>query len=138
MNLKQRFSKLLLNYTEDTNQIASLWNDISNKYTEKHRAYHNLNHLTEMFSYFDIFKHKIENPYIVAFSIFYHDIIYAIWKKDNEEKSANFAIEKLTGIINDVDLKEIYNQIIATKTHVANNKDTKWLVDFDLAVLGQT
>jgi len=27
---------------------------------------------------------------------------------------------------------------MATKTHTAKNNDTKWLIDFDLAILGQS
>ena len=34
-------------------------------------------------------------------------------------------------------LNEIYKQIVATKTHIANDNDTKWFVDFDLAILGK-
>ncbi len=138
MNLNQRFYKLLFNYTDDTTLVTSLWNDIYIKYTEKHRTYHNLQHLKELFINFDIFKDKLNKPDIIAFSIFYHDIIYNVWSKKNEEKSADFAVDKLSGIINDSNIKEIYNQIIATKTHIADSIDTKWLVDFDLIILGQS
>lgn len=138
MNLNQRFSELLLNYTDDTTLVTSLWNDIRIRYTEKHRTYHNLQHLKELFINFDIFKDKLNKPDIIAFSIFYHDIIYNVWSKKNEEKSADFAVHKLSGIINDLDVKEVYNKIIATKTHIADAIDTKWLVDFDLIILGQS
>ena len=137
MELQQRFSTLLSNYTEDKNLIASLWNDVYTNYTEKHRAYHNLQHLTEIFSYFDLYKHELNQPNIVAISIFYHDVIYKVWNKENEEKSADFAFRKLNTVLNNTQLNEIQQQILATKNHSTQNNDTKWLVDFDLAILGQ-
>lgn len=138
MTLENRFIALLNTYTANKVLVASLWNNIELHYSEKHRAYHNLNHLTEIFTYFDTYKNQLETPNTVAFSIFYHDIIYSVWNKNNEEKSAQFAIKKLTTILSKSQLSEIYNQILATKTHSANNNDTKWFIDFDLAILGQT
>lgn len=138
MELQQRFYNLLFHYTKNENIIASLWKEVHENYSEKHRAYHNLNHLKELFIQFDAYKTELNKPNIVAFSIFYHDIIYKIWNKDNEEKSADFAMTKLSGIINALDIKEIHQQIIATKTHSTTNEDTKWLMDFDLAILGQS
>ena len=138
MNLKNRFIKLLAIYTSDEVLIASLWNTVVVHYSQKHRAYHNLNHLTELFNYFDTYNTPIEKPNNVSFAIFYHDIIYNIWKKDNEERSADFAITQLKNIVNEIDLKEIHTLILATKTHKATTNDAKWLIDFDLAIFGQS
>ncbi len=137
MDLKKRIHKLVSNYTKDENRIELLWKDIHKHYSEKHRAYHNLNHLTEIFKYVDVYKQHIENYDSLAFSIFYHDIIYNIWKEDNEEKSADFAVKHLSKTnIETSFLETIHQQITATKTHEATNNDTKWMVDFDLAILG--
>ncbi len=136
--LKNRFTNLLENYTEDSKLIAILWDSVFKKYSEKHRAYHNLTHLEEIFKYFDVYQQEIEEPNTMAFSIFYHDVIYNIWKKDNEEKSADFAIDKLQQISLPTDiLHKVHQQIIATKRHESSNTDTKYLLDFDLAILGQ-
>ena len=35
-------------------------------------------------------------------------------------------------------LSEIHKQIIATKTHEGKDSDTQYLLDFDLAILGQS
>lgn len=139
MTLEERFHKLLFQYSEKKELIDSLWNTINKKYSENHRAYHNLNHLEELFSYYDQYHNKLENPNTIAFSIFYHDVIYNIWKKDNEEKSGLFAIKELSQLFISSDiLKTIKEQIIATKTHESKNIDTQFLIDFDLAVLGQS
>lgn len=147
MDLKQRFYQLVNSYTKNQDLINSLWSAIAIRYAENHRTYHNLNHITEIFKAFDTYKSKLENPDIVAFSIFYHDIIYSIYKKNNEEKSALFALQELTPLNfslntslynNHTFLDGIKNQIIATKTHTAINNDTKWLLDFDLEILGKS
>ncbi|MCF2875736.1 MULTISPECIES: hypothetical protein [unclassified Tenacibaculum] len=137
MNLEQRFSELISNYTNDATIKELLWKEIITNYSEKHRAYHNLTHLKEIFNYVDTYNNQIENIDIVSFSVFYHDIIYNIWKKDNEEKSAVFALDCLSKIdLSSNNLDAIHKQIIATKTHEANDSDTKWLIDFDLGILG--
>ncbi len=138
LTLQERFTDLLSRFTNDTTLISSLWKSIESKYTEKHRTYHNLKHLEELFSYFDDYKTHLEQPDLVAFSIFYHDIIYNIWKKDNEEKSANFALEVLSTLLPKLSLEIIKEQIIATKTHESEYLDTQYLIDFDLAILGQS
>ncbi|MDY0779498.1 hypothetical protein [Tenacibaculum sp. IB213877] len=138
MKLKQRFFNLVSAYTKDQDLIDSLWKDISKHYSEKHRAYHNIQHITELFKYYDIYKEHIKKPDLLAFSIFYHDIIYNIWKKNNEEKSADFAVEKLSKLISSKNLNIIKNHIIATKAHHTEDNDTKWMIDFDLAILGQS
>lgn len=138
MDLQQRYINLLSEYKSDSKLIDLLWKSLNNHYSEKHRTYHNKTHLTELFKYFDTYKEQINNPETLAFSIFYHDIIYNIWKKDNEEKSADFAVKELLKIeMHSHFLDTIYQQIIATKTHIANDNDTKWFVDFDLAILGK-
>ncbi len=139
MNLQERFKSLMASYESSEDIIEDLWSPIHEFYRKKERAYHNLNHLQELFKYHDLYKTQLSSPDIVSFSIFYHDIIYDIWKKDNEEKSAEFALRELQKI----DLpapfyKEIENQILATKTHQAESLDSKFMIDFDLSILGQS
>ncbi|CAL2102487.1 conserved protein of unknown function [Tenacibaculum sp. 190130A14a] len=138
MDLENRFFRLLEKYTTNKAHIQKLWTNLHQKYSESHRAYHNLTHLKELFSYFDEYQEHLENSDIVAFSIFYHDVIYNIWNKDNEEKSADFALLELERILSKSSLESIYRQIIATKTHQASDNDTQFLVDFDLTILGKS
>lgn len=138
-NLKHRFYKLVSHYTKNEHLINNLWNSVTIRYAENHRAYHNFSHLEELFIYFDTYIDKLKNPDVVAFSIFYHDVVYNIWKKDNEEKSAAFAMQELENLNFPLTfLADIKAQIIATKTHHTIADDTKWLIDFDIAILGQS
>ncbi len=139
MLLKQRFYDLISTYTNDKNLKESLWIEINACYIESHRSYHNLTHLSELFAYFDFYEEQIMKPDLISFSIFYHDIVYNIWKKDNEEKSALLAIERLAQVkLNSEELDSIHEQIIATKNHGTMHHDTKWLIDFDLGILGKS
>ena len=139
MELQKRFENLASTYTKEEKIITLLWEEIETHYTEKHRAYHNLTHIEEIFSYFDIHKTAINQPDIVSFSVFYHDIIYSIWKKNNEEKSAGFALKKLPVLQLPTNFySSISAQILATKTHNASTNDMQYLIDFDLGILGQT
>lgn len=138
MKLEDRFIQLTQKYTQDQAVIQQLWTTIVTKYSEAHRAYHNLQHLQELFSYVDTYTNNLQQPDKVSFSIFYHDIIYQIWKKDNEEQSAVLAVQELKKIDLSMEaLHGIEQQIIATKTHEASDTDTQFLVDFDLTILGQ-
>ncbi|PZT98199.1 MAG: hypothetical protein DI622_22645 [Chryseobacterium sp.] len=92
-----------------------------------------------MFSELDAVNVRISNYLNISFSVFYHDIIYDSSSKSNEEKSADFAKERLQQLnINETDISEIYHQILATKAHQnSDNKDLNYLLDADLSILGK-
>jgi len=139
MNLKERFFRICVDYTKNETLADQLWREIEKKYSEKGRHYHNLNHLENMFSELEVVKDKILNFSNISFSVFYHDVIYDAASKLNEEKSADFAkqaLEKLA--VSPKDIKEILQQIIATKSHqLSENRDINYLMDADLSVLGK-
>ncbi|MFL0095379.1 HD domain-containing protein [Tenacibaculum maritimum] len=138
VNLENRFRNTISLYSQEQNLIRSLWLEINDHYTEKHRTYHNKTHLIELLNYFDTYNEQVLNPTILELSIFYHHIIYNVWKKNNEEKSALLAINKLAKInLAPTDLILIQQQILATKTHFTEDNDTKWLIDFNLGILGK-
>jgi len=139
MNLKERFSENCLPFNQDQNLIEKLWSEIEKNYSHKSRHYHNLEHLESMFSELDALKDKISNYSNISFSVFYHDVIYDASSKSNEEKSAEFAKERLQQLrINESDISKIYQQILATKTHQnSDDKDLNYLLDTDLSILGK-
>lgn len=139
MDLKQRFYSTLKNWIENEDEIWNRWKALLEEYTNPERKYHNLNHLRELLRYFDCYKNELENPLEVEYAIFYHDIIYNIWSKKNELNSAELAIDFLIYVEkNDKCLERIHHLIMATKDHSPRNNDEKWMIDFDLAILGQT
>jgi len=139
MQLKERFSLFCSHYTQDQHLIESLWMEIEKKYSEKGRYYHNSEHLENMFRELNNVTAALEDYTAIAFSVFYHDVIYNASSKSNEEKSADFAEKHLQQIdAEEGFIEKISRQIIATKFHQeSGDADTNYLVDADLSILGQ-
>lgn len=137
-SLKEIWTKLCSSYSTDLKLIEQFWSEIEASYSSKTRHYHDLSQIENMVSLAFDHRNQIKNFDILLFSIFYHDIIYKAIRKDNEEKSAELAKDrlKLIGVPHD-DIKKCWNQIISTKAHLTSlDSDTNFLLDCDLAVLG--
>lgn len=136
VNLETQFCSVLneLNFSEI--EIQNHWAYLSKAYSKSSRHYHNLEHLEDMIRNFFHYQKEIESPIEMQLAIFYHDVIYKVTRKDNEEKSAELAMEIFTKTkINSNILNEM---IMSTKFHDAKTSDEKWMVDFDLAILGKS
>ena len=137
MNLKEIYSDLLLNIGFSANEIQQNWTDLEKAYSKKSRHYHNLTHLKEMIKGFETYRDKLQNPNEILFSIFYHDFVYSASKKDNELKSAEFALAILPENIN-LNKQLVFDAICATQQHQYNSiEDINWLIDFDLKILAK-
>lgn len=137
MNLKEIYSDLLLNIGFSANEIQQNWLDLEKGYSKKSRYYHNLTHLKEMIESFEIYKDKLQNPAEILFSIFYHDFVYSASQKNNELKSAEYALSILSenSILNK---QLVFDAICATQQHQQNAiEDINWLIDFDLKILAK-
>lgn len=137
MNLNKIYSELLSTIGFNENEIQQNWNDLQKAYSKKSRHYHNLTHLEEMIASFKIYSSRLQNPNEILFAIFYHDIIYKVTRKDNELKSAEFAVKVLDQ--NSVlDKGFIFEAICATQLHQHNKtEDINWLIDVDLKILAK-
>lgn len=58
---------------------------IRKAYSEEHRFYHTWQHIYECVRFVDL---HYGRQALVVFALFYHDIVYDVARKDNEEKSA--------------------------------------------------
>lgn len=139
-SLREIFIGLCSKYSNDKKIIIEHWNELENSYSDTNRYYHNLIHLENMILELNNVRHDVEDVDSLLFSIFYHDLIYKITSKDNEGKSAECAINRLRKLnYNEVLINKIYNQILATKAHqISDQKDTNYLLDFDLTILGKS
>lgn len=139
--LKLEWNSLVSKFTNDLELTESLWDDLVKNYEQKSRAYHNLTHLNSMFQELENCKNQINDLEVLQFSIWFHDIVYQAVKKDNEEKSAEYAQKALQKIGLEKDrIERCFEQIILTKTHRLSNNapdDDKFLIDFDLEVLSR-
>ena len=137
MNLEEIYSELLSNIGFSANEIQQKWLDLEKAYSKKSRHYHNLTHLKEMIASFEIYRDKLQSPNEILFSIFYHDFVYSASKKDNELKSAEFALAILSENIN-LNKQLVFDAICATQQHQQNEiEDINWLIDFDLKILAK-
>lgn len=137
MNLNKIYSGLLSNIGFSANDIQKNWLDLEKTYYGKSRHYHNLTHIKDMILCFETYHDKLDKPNEILFSIFYHDYIYKSSKKDNELKSAEFALSILPENIS-FDRQLVFDAICATQQHQHNIiEDINWLIDFDLKILAR-
>ena len=139
MDLKSIFLELVNTYNSDKSIAPIYWKEIEKKYNSARRYYHTTTHLEKLIDEIDSCKRLIADWDTLLFSVFYHDIIYNVLKSNNEERSADLAVKRLSTTKFPLDRINICKeQIIATKTHLfSNNEDTNLLTDADLSVLGQ-
>ena len=129
-------------------KASVLWQNIVLRYNEPQRVYHSLQHIQQLFGQFEQVKHNLHEPHIIALALFYHDVIYEPTCSDNELKSAEYAVESLTGYLSAEQCQHIYALIMMTASHQideidewsekAKEKycDVAYLLDMDLSILG--
>lgn len=117
-----------------------VFEDLCRRYSEPHRAYHNLSHLEALFSLLD--EYEIPERPAVALAVWFHDAVYDPTRTDNEERSALLAQTQLKGLELKASLRERVGELIrATQTHQPHAPPRRggtaaWLLDADLAILG--
>ncbi len=133
------WNSLLEDKTSES-KTKELYEELIKYYSSSKRHYHNLDHIGYLIELASKYSHHISDIDTFLFSIFYHDIIYKVTRKDNELKSAELAAERLRSIdYPEEKIKKCFDQIIATASHTTQtDNDTNFLLDFDLGVLGDS
>lgn len=115
-----------------------MYHQLISSYSEKHRAYHTLDHIGACFRHMDAVKDMATYPDEIELALWFHDVIYKPFSATNEEDSAELAKAFLLengaapGVIN-----RVYDLIILTKDHTAQQtQDGKLMLDIDLSILG--
>jgi len=135
----ETFKSLTSLYTESIPLVEKLYTELVKRYSEKGRFHHNLDHLNFLLQQILPLADRIKDLDMVLFAVYYHDVVYRVLRKDNEEKSALFAEKRLNTLNVKTNRIELCNKhILATKAHqVSDDSDTNFFSDADLAVLGQ-
>ena len=116
--LQKQWKELAGAYCENSGLVDQCWKEITGAYKHKSRHYHNLSHIHSLLNQADTFKEHIKDFDTICFAIWYHDIIYKVWRKDNEQKSADLARERLTDIgLGANRFDRCHALILATKNH---------------------
>jgi predicted metal-dependent HD superfamily phosphohydrolase len=107
-------------------------------YEEPHRRYHSLQHLGECIAHFESALELGIHPGEVELALWFHDAIYELQAKDNEQRSAEWAVDELKRCGAQPDqTRRVYALIMATcHTATPADADQQLLVDIDLAILG--
>lgn len=107
-------------------------------YSEKHRAYHTMQHLRECFAALEPAAHLAERIAEVELALWFHDAIYKTKGSGSEEESAQWARGELLAGGAAQDVAERVAALIMDTKHDAIPKgaDAQLLVDVDLSILG--
>lgn len=133
---EEEFLRCLDPYTNAV-QRTGLWSEITTAYSENGRYYHTLNHLDHLLKELKPYQNHFQHWNTAVFAIAYHDLIYSVFRNDNEEQSAAMAVKRLQSFGFDAQQTEHCRQLIlATKKHEAGDHDTNLFLDADLSILG--
>ncbi|MEL6918811.1 MAG: hypothetical protein AAFO99_13900 [Bacteroidota bacterium] len=107
-------------------------------YSEKHRAYHNIEHIEDCLTQLDAIVEEIPWRKEIELALWFHDAIYNPYGKDNELKSAQLAMEFLKQQNGNAQLESIlFNLIMATlHKEEPTNLAEKIMMDIDISILG--
>jgi predicted metal-dependent HD superfamily phosphohydrolase len=113
------------------------WAAVVAAWSEPHRRYHDLAHLAAVLGLVGELGGAAADLDAVRLAAWYHDVVYAPERSDNEEVSAQRARAGLRGLVTDERLDEVERLVLLTAGHDPAPDDTNGAVlcDADLAVL---
>lgn len=108
------------------------------------RRYHDATHLLACLRHAREVAALCEAPDAVALALWFHDAVYWPWSKTNERRSADWARRFVLGCglppgrAQELAAR-VERHVMATQHHAAGalQGDDRWVVDIDLAILGQ-
>lgn len=135
MNL-ERWKKLMGVFGFTENQDT--FHELEKQYREKHRAYHNIDHIAACLDQLDAIPTAVPLKKEIELAIWFHDCIYNPYGKENELKSAKKAelfLQRQKADAGTISL--IFDLIMATlHTQLPKNEAEALLQDIDLSILG--
>ena len=127
--------------------ISLLYLDLVQAYRQKHRHYHTLSHLEYIYKALitdtEYLRLATQEKNTLLWAMFYHDYVYDPLATDNEQRSADKAMQIMR--YHEIDENiclHVADLILATARHDINfdtkNLDMALLLDADLCILGDT
>lgn len=112
--------------------------DLRKRYSEPHRAYHTLHHISECLELLQQVQGLAESSASIELAIWFHDAIYDPRKSDNELRSAEWAKRELKRAGAPAALQDRIVSMIMVTCHDAEPQtpDEELLSDIDLSILG--
>jgi predicted metal-dependent HD superfamily phosphohydrolase len=137
--LKNNWASIVMPLPLEPEQGQQLFQELLARYREKHRSYHNLDHLRQVLATAVILQHFAHEFTAVQLAAWFHDAVYDSQANDNEERSAAYAVASLQVLkLPENSVATVQRLILATKSHQATpgDGDAHVLLDADLAILG--
>jgi predicted metal-dependent HD superfamily phosphohydrolase len=139
LELSERFRSVWAHSAPETMDAKSdlAWQFLLTHYSESHRHYHNMDHISHCLLQLDEVAWQLEVPDAVELAIWFHDIIYQIGANDNELKSAEVFRSLAQPVMNQALIDAVCGLIMAT-THINDIRDgdAAAMVDIDLSSFG--
>jgi predicted metal-dependent HD superfamily phosphohydrolase len=116
----------------------ALLRDLTARYSEPHRKYHTMQHLHECFEKLQELRALARTPEEIELALWFHDAVYDTRRKDNEEKSAQWARSAVLEAGVPAPAGDRVYELVMTTRHnaVPAGTDAQILVDVDLSILG--
>jgi predicted metal-dependent HD superfamily phosphohydrolase len=113
------------------------WAALVAAWSQPHRRYHDLAHLAAVLGLVGELAAAAADPDAVRLAAWYHDVVYAPGRTDNEQVSAARARAGLRGLVPDARVDEVERLVLLTAEHDPGPQDANGAVlcDADLAVL---
>ena len=107
------------------------------RYSEPHRAYHDLGHVLDCLRRAAEVRGSLAHPARVELALWFHDAVYDPRASDNEARSAELAERLLSSLVPDEVARDVAALVLATR-HPSRpaDPDARYVVDIDLAILG--
>ena len=117
---------------------ATGW-DLVHRYGGPDRHYHSLAHLRECLEALEDVEAACEDPVAVATALWFHDAVYDATRSDNEAKSEDLAVERLTEMGESQERITVVRRLIRDTAHRPDpaTPDGRLVVDIDLSILGK-
>jgi predicted metal-dependent HD superfamily phosphohydrolase len=134
---QERFRQLWRRFNGES-ETDRLSVQLSEKYADPRRSYHNAQHIMECLKHLDRVREMLEHPDEVEVALWFHDVIYDSRSKTNEADSANWAALELTRAGTPLELITRIESLIMITCHAATpaTTDEQYMLDIDLAILG--
>ncbi len=127
---------------------SEVYNILHVAYSEQHRAYHTLNHIDKVLDELE----EVENALRkykslpsrlhlneIEMALWFHDVVYDIKRRDNEERSARLAFEYSLqmGMPDSFAVKSKELVLVTKHREMPQDDDSKIVADIDLSILGK-
>lgn len=137
-DLGRRWQSLTHRLGAEADASRQIGDRLVDAYSAPDRQYHGLKHLDFLFGEIERLANRIRDPDRLELAAWFHDWIYDTQRSDNEERSADTAIEMLTEMgVSPGFAGRVAALIRMTKAHISEgDSDDDLFLDMDFAILG--